>query len=230
MTLFEVMGAAWQVGGGLIAFIENEQMGFMNRDGRIVIQPAYHRVVFWGDEQFAEQITPVSIGPREKPLYGFIDRTGKVVVDFQFEWAGQFSGGLAAVVKEGKFGYVNTAGEVVIVPQFIGAFPFSEGLAAVKTGDNRWGFIDTQGRMVIAPQYLLRLGGFPMVFSEGLAAVRTEAGMGFINRDGEMVVPAVYKGVRDFSGGLAQVWFFDGTSAYINREGVVVWPRAIILP
>ncbi|MDR3566078.1 MAG: WG repeat-containing protein [Negativicutes bacterium] len=224
VKLFEAPGEAWLVSDGRIAFIENGKMGFMDRAGKVVIRPTYHRVIYWRDREFEEQITPVSIDAGGgKSKYGFIDRTGKTVVDFQFDWAEQFFEGLAMVSKDGKHGYVNTAGEVVISLQFDLADHFAEGLAAVAV-NGRWGFIDKQGRMVIAPQYLPRMWGSPMLFSDGLAAVRTDTGTGFINKAGEMVVPAVYRSVEDFSGGLARVRPFDPTT-YVNRWGEVVWPR-----
>jgi len=220
-VLFEVPYDAYQVGGGLIAFnLDNAKMGFMDRQGKVVIQPVYHRTLYWADRQFAERITAVGGGSYDKRKYGFIDKSGRTVVDFQFDWAEQFFDGLAMVAKEHKYGYINTAGEVAIPMQFDEADHFSEGLAAVLVGD-RWGFIDTQGRMVIAPQYLSRVWGNPMIFSEGLAAVRTETGTGFINKAGEMVVPAIYRSAEEFSGGLALVYPF----AYVNRQGEVVWPR-----
>lgn len=223
--LFDVPGDAWPVGGGLIAFMEGWWMGFVDRQGAVVIPPMYHCDVNWRDQQFAERITPVSTAAPsgEKEKFGFIDITGKTVVDFQYDWAEQFFDGLAMVSKDGKYGYVNTAGEVVIPLQYDGADHFSEGLAAVEV-NGRWGFIDTRGQMVIEPQYLPRMWGSPMIFSEGMAAVRTETGTGFINRAGEMVVPAVYRSVDDFSGGLALIGA-PGSPSYVNQQGEVVWPR-----
>ena len=40
--LFEVSGDAWPVGGGLIAFMKNGRMGFVDRQGIVIIQPIYH--------------------------------------------------------------------------------------------------------------------------------------------------------------------------------------------
>lgn len=224
-TVLEVPYDAWQVGGGLIAFMKNRWMGFMDRTGKVVIQPVYHCDVNWRDQQFEERITPVSTLTSDgKEKYGLIDRNGKTVVDFQYEWAEQFFDGLAMVSRDGKYGYVNAAGEVAIPRQFDEACHFAEGLAAVKVGEH-WGFIDTKGRMVIAPQFLSRMWGSPMVFSEGLAAVRTETGTGFINQAGEMVVPPVYRSAEDFSGGLAVGRALNSPPVYVNQRGEVVWPR-----
>jgi len=224
-TVLEVPDNAWQVGGGLIAFMRNQRMGFMDQVGQVIIQPSYHRVVYWTNQQFNERITAVSIGSDvNERKYGFIDRNGETVLDFQFEWAEQFFDGFALVVKDGKYGYVNTASEVAIPLQFDEAYHFSEGLAAVKVVD-RWGFIDTHGRIVIAPQYLNRMWGSPIIFSEGLAAVRTESGTGFINKANEMIVSAVYHSADDFSGELALVRRFNRTTAYVNRQGEAVWSQ-----
>ncbi|MBP2644085.1 MAG: hypothetical protein H6Q67_1972 [Firmicutes bacterium] len=220
-VLLEVPDDAWQVGSGLFAFMKDGRMGFMDRSGKVVIRPEYHRVIYWDNQQFEERITPVSIGPLDNSKYGFIDRNGNLVVGFEYDWAEQFFDGLARVTKDGKDGFINTAGEVVISPQYEEACHFSEGLAAVKVG-GLWGFIDMKGRMVIAPKYLSREWGSPMVFNEGLAAIRIKTGTGFINKAGEMVVPAIYRSVDDFEGGLARVGSIDNPS-YINRRGEIVW-------
>ena len=222
--LFEVSGDAWPVGGGLIAFMKNGRMGFVDRQGIVIIQPIYHCDVNWRDQQFEERITPVSkLMPNGKDKFGFIDISGKTVVDFQYDWAEQFFDGLAMVVKDGKYGYINTAGEVVIPLEFDGAEHFSEGLAAVEV-NGRWGFMDTSGKVVIDPQYLPRIWGSPMIFCEGLAAVRTETGTGFINKSGEMVVPAVYSSAEDFAYGLARVGSLSNPD-YVNKRGEVIWSK-----
>ncbi|MHC1718667.1 MAG: WG repeat-containing protein [Acidaminococcaceae bacterium] len=220
--IFAVPGEAWPVNGGLIAFMKNGRMGFVDNQGIVVIKPLYHCDVNWRDQQFEEKITPVSkLMTNGKPKFGFIDIGGKTVVDFQYDWAEQFFDGLAMVSKVGKYGYVNTAGELSIPLQFDGADHFSEGFAAVEV-NGRWGFIDTKGKIVIEPKYLPRCWGSPMVFCEGLAAVRTETGTGFINKNGEIVVPAVYSSVGDFADGLATVGSL-GHPGYVNSYGKVVW-------
>ena len=222
--LFEVSGDAWPVGGGLIAFMKNGRMGFVDRQGIVIIQPIYHCDVNWRDQQFEERITPVSkLMPNGKDKFGFIDISGKTVVDFQYDWAEQFFDGLAMVVKDGKYGYINTAGEVVIPLEFDGAEHFSEGLAAMKVNGS-WGFMDTSGKIVIDPHYLPRIWGSPMIFCEGLAAVRTETGTGFINKSGEMVVPAVYSSAEDFAYGLARVGSLSNPD-YVNKRGEVIWSK-----
>ena len=77
--------------------------------------------------------------------WGFIDKTGKEVIPFKYDTAGDFSEGLAMVaVRNGRSrstilgmeyeydcGYIDQTGKVVIPLQYNYARDFSEGLAAV---------------------------------------------------------------------------------------------------
>ena len=43
--------------------------------------------------------------------YGFIDKSGKVVIEPQFDYAEPFSEGLACLEKDGKLGYLDKNGK-----------------------------------------------------------------------------------------------------------------------
>ena len=75
--------------------------------------------------------------------YGFIDKSGKVVIEPQFDDAGGFSEGLARVEKDGKWGFIDKSGKVVIEPQFDEVGDFSEGFGKVKK----------DGKVVNEPQF-----------------------------------------------------------------------------
>jgi hypothetical protein len=114
--------------------------------------------------------------------WGYIDKTGEIVIDVQFDRAGNFSEGLAWVIIDEQLGYIDQAGNVVIEPQF-DAHPrpqsFSEGLAAVQVG--KWGYIDRTGEMVIEPQ-------FDSAHDfHGLAQVEIGDKWGYIDEAGEYV-------------------------------------------
>lgn len=68
--------------------------------------------------------------------WGYIDRTGRIVINPQFEEAGDFSEGLARVKTGGKWGYIDRTGRFLVNPQFEEAGDFSQGLARVKLGGN----------------------------------------------------------------------------------------------
>jgi hypothetical protein len=88
--------------------------------------------------------------------WGFMDRTGRVVIRPQFSDVGDFFDGLAKILmpagKGYKYCFINESGETAIPCVFDNAGDFSEGLAPVKVG-RRWGYINTSGTMVIAPQF-----------------------------------------------------------------------------
>ena len=73
--------------------------------------------------------------------WGYIDKTGKIVINPQFDSATSFSKGLARVVIGDKWGYIDKTGKIVINPQFDSAASFCDGLARVVIGD-KWGYID----------------------------------------------------------------------------------------
>jgi serine/threonine-protein kinase len=110
-------------------------------------------------------LLPVRLGGK----WGYINKSGTVVVAPQFDYAMPFSSGLALVVTNAKIpniGYLRESGQIAIKPQFWRVNAFSEGLAVVESC-GQYGFINTKGHVVIFPQFIEVLR-----FSEGLAAVR----------------------------------------------------------
>lgn len=63
--------------------------------------------------------------------------TFTTLIEAQYEDAGQFNEGLAAVKKDGKWGYIDETGEMVIPFQYDKAYLFREGLALVGKREQR---------------------------------------------------------------------------------------------
>lgn len=89
---------------------------------------------------------------RREKLWGYMDRTGKVVIEPQFRYERDFFNGLASVLKNDKFGYINEKGEEVIPFKFDGALDFIGEIAPVRVG-RKWGYIDLKGEWVLRPQF-----------------------------------------------------------------------------
>ncbi len=69
----------------------------------------------------------------------FVDETGAVVLETEYESATSFSAGFAAVKKNGKWGYIGMNGAELIDFYFEDAAPFSlHGNAFVHTEDGQW--------------------------------------------------------------------------------------------
>ncbi len=149
--------------------------------------------------------------------YGYINTEERVVINPQFDFADDFSHGLARIGKqeEGsntiKYGYINTGGKVVVGPQFDFADDFSAlGLARINIGGvpqeahktvkgGRYGYINGEGEIVINPQFVSAEN-----FSEGLAYVKiagTSLERGYISADysGEFAIRLDLSLVYEFS-------------------------------
>jgi hypothetical protein len=112
--------------------------------------------------------------------WGFIDVKGQIVITPQFDYAREFSEGLAAASVGKKWGYIDETGKWSIEPKYELALPFSEGLAQVRIG-GQWSsepiyliggktsYIDRAGKVVftlsISP---LGTSYNDYTFSEGL--------------------------------------------------------------
>ena len=97
--------------------------------------------------------------------WGYIDKSGSLVIEPQYRIGHSFSEGMASVQIGAKMGYIDQRGEIVIKPEFDFAFPFSGGVARVEIGmcyrdqklsrreteDCRFGYIDKEGRYLWKP-------------------------------------------------------------------------------
>ena len=89
---------------------------------------------------------------KQNSQVGYIDSSGKIVINPQFDDGKEFYEDLAQVVVNGKVGFIDKSGKLVISPQFSDASMFSEGLAFVQV-DDKVGVIDKTGKFVINPQF-----------------------------------------------------------------------------
>src|SRR5712692_2633540 len=165
------------------------------------------------DSHQTTALAAVKIGDK----WGYIDRTGMMVIQPQFSRADDFSDGLAYVFSSDKRGFIDKTGTMVI-PQPWPTGAFSEGLAIMPVGD-KVGYMDVTGKMVIAPQF-----GGARPFSDGLANVTVDGfKQGYIDKAGTMVIaPQLPWGpFSEFREGLAAVnvghkW------GYIDKTGTMV--------
>lgn len=72
---------------------------------------------------------------QEKGNYGFIDETGKKIVQPIFEYANHFREDLALVKKDGFYGFINRKGKLVIKNKYDFAYDFENGTANAIQGN-----------------------------------------------------------------------------------------------
>jgi hypothetical protein len=152
---------------------------------------------------------------QDQDLWGFIDSSGKVVIDFKFDFSEAFGDGLAAVMVGQKFGYIDKSGAFAVKPKFDDAWSPTGGRGLVKIKE-KFGFIDLEGRLVVKPKYI-----DANFFSEGLAAVNDKGKWGYIDTKGKLVITPAYRSAGSFVEGLAAVrWGLK--YGYIDNSGKVI--------
>jgi hypothetical protein len=165
---------------------------------------------------------------REFGPWGYIDKTGRIVIPLQYDWAEPFSEGRAAVVLNNKVGFIDTAGRVVINPQFehlsTSVRLFRDGHAPVFEG-RQWRLIDRDGATFVID----RAGAVasPYSFGEGRApfSIKGKDGtrMGAADASGRVVIEPDYEHMGPFSEGLAAVKR-DGRYGFVDKDGRLVIP------
>jgi len=108
----------------------------------------------------------------------YLDERGESAFDGRFCGAREFSDGLAAVWRDGKYGFIDKSGGWAIPPRYEMVGNFSEGLANVKPDARRrcWQYVDKAGRVVIPC-----VGdGRAEKFERGLAAIDVDSPNGFL--------------------------------------------------
>lgn len=135
-------------------------------------------------------------------LWGYIDQTGKEVINPQFKSAGQFSEGLAAVRLNGTYGYIDKLGSFIIKPQYDFALPFQSGQAKVFLGGKPF-FIDKKGNITF--QHNFRSISSFENHSYAIAITQTDKYC-LINRNGKLITDTAFKKINPFNDGVAVVY------------------------
>ncbi len=160
--------------------------------------------------------------------YFFINKEGEAVTSPLYSrYYSEWSEGLKAVKRNGKYGYIDSTGKEVIpcTLAYEDVEAFHDGLAKVVLPDDRTGYIDRTGRRVIPCSY----ASDSRDFSEGLAAVRQGWDYYFIDKTGRKVFNKSFVYADSFSEELAAVMIGVMTGnkrqikyAYINKSGNVM--------
>ena len=184
----------------------------------------------------SQQLLPIQLEGK----WGYINRSGVVVIKPKFDSADQFSEGLAFVRYPNRekpmnpgdkspeiiagAGYIDETGRVVITlesPLYLVGGRFKEGLAQFWTWEagkgNLHGYIDKSGKVSIKAQF-----SYALEFEEDLAAVCIERKCGFIDKNSEFVIAPRYMTTRSFSEGLAVVSMDHERIGFINKNDEMI--------
>lgn len=204
---------------------DTKGMFFINKNGDSICEPIYQEAY-----PFSEGRALV----KRNGLYGYIDATGKEVIECQFgepvlnPMDGSFSERLAVVRfgenagdfdEDDNLGYIDKEGKTIFQGQFLKAAPFSEGYAMVTRPEDfgEYFFINKAGEIPFSNTSLVSSS-----FSEGFAPIydkETEC-LGYINETDKWAIKPQFKETSGFSEGLAVAEHARAPKkGYINKKG-----------
>jgi WG repeat protein len=200
-------------------------VGFADRQGRLVIEPAFtYAYGFHGGFASVQVACPGASGGR---CQGIIRRDGSWVVPPRDGLVSHLEDGLAGFTErvgpQMLHGFLGERGQVVISPRYEhSCLWFREGLCQTKVG-RRWAYVDRSGAevLVLPPDTT-----YADQFSEGIAKVQAGPAVRYVLRDGRAAFEGTFKDGGRFRDGLASVQFLNGGSGYVDREGRVVYRQA----
>ena len=125
--------------------------------------------------------------------YGFIDKTGELVIPCEYDAHGSCKNGLIYVSKDGNYGYINSDNEVVIPFEYDEAFASGDGLMTVNV-DGKYGLIDRGNNVVLPFEYddlSVYTNGVAYAVKDGYLYILTPAGellLGDADGDGSLTI------------------------------------------
>jgi hypothetical protein len=188
--------------------------GFIDSTDKLIdLNNSYTHFSFDSTGSFKEGIVRVELFKK----WGFMDKTGKIVINKDFDIAHDFQNDLALVAIQKKYGFINKKGTRVIPLKYDYATDFCEGVATVSS-NRKFGCIDKTGKVIVPIKYDTCYS-----FAEGLVGVKLNGLWGFVDKTGKIVVPIKYDEIMPFSNGFAAV-SSGAMWGFINKTGKEVIP------
>ncbi len=165
----------------------------------------------------------------DRGKWGYIDRTGAMRIAPAYEYAAEFSEGLAAVTLDGAIGFIDETGKLVMPARFDRASDFRDGRAPASL-KGRDGVVDRAGEFKECTADELRALPRAIPFDpmqRGLSDNRavfaaSDGKLGYMDAAGHVVIPAQYEAATMFRGGVAPV-VLGAQWLCIDTAGKVIW-------
>jgi hypothetical protein len=133
--------------------------------------------------------------------YGFVDESGNEIISCIYDSSYyKFEEGFVAVKLGNNWGFINKQGKVVVDFKYNYAYNFQEGRALVADWSKGYGFVDITGKEVIPLQFRRA-----NPFFEGLALVEIKGKIGFIDRNGNILIKPKFLWCNNFKEGFNYV-------------------------
>ena len=161
-----------------------------------------------------------SVVPPSPLKYGFIDKTGKFVIEPKFDKVGRFSEDLAYACINKKCGFIDETGKFIIKPQFKAQFIapcFRNGVAILGDFGVPSGIINKSGKYILKNVEFIEPS-----LSSNLIRFKVNAKDGYVNTKGEIVIKPQFSSSNNFSEGLAAFRMeLHDKWGFINEDGKI---------
>ena len=196
----------------LIPFTSGEKIGFVNREGVVVVKPEY--TMYYGE------------------FYNECDLV-KVAIDYTYGYIR--SGGKVETHQKSLYGLLNINGELVLNAEYSEIVPAigDSLLFTVRKNNGQYGVLDARGIEIVP------FGNYGYIdgFDKGLARVKTKNGImgmgykwGIIDNTGKEVLPAQYDAIWNFYGknrdttrvGKGDSWSYINLNSLLHKDGEII--------
>jgi hypothetical protein len=218
-------------GLSLVQSKKDGKTSYIDKNGKIVFTLANRQPVTFGEIlqfqpfNFSEGRCRVVYDYKDNGFsftggkWGFIDKTGKIAVQPQYDSVFNYQNGYAAVKRNGKLGFVNKEGKVVIPIVYDNVGAFRNGMVVVYN-KGKYGVIDSLNKIILPLSY-----DAPPSYdsADGFFIVKKDGKFGFVDKNNRLIIPVKYQSASHFSNGLARVE--SGYQyGYINKSNKAVIP------
>jgi hypothetical protein len=192
---------------GISAVGINKKVGFINKEGKYITELKYDDLSFLSDG---------FINVKLNKKWGYLDSNGKEVIEFKFDYASPFYDGYAYVGENGKFGFIDKTGKYIFEPilEFLPDTSFNKSIQMENISNYN---LRVENGYFTRTFFLNKTNRFV----NGLSKIIENKKYGFIDKNGNKIIPTIYDYALPFKGELALVEIKNNNENiyyYINNK------------
>lgn len=203
--------------------LKDGKIYYVDQNGKILLVIERSRIVdqssngpLYDFHNFSEGMCRIE----SKGKWGFIDETGKIIVDPKYDFVFDYVNGYSKVrAKNQKFGSIDKNGKVIVPPIYDDVSNVKNDMIVV-CNKGKYAVLNTSGKTILPMIYTAPPDYDP---ATGLFIVRKDSKYGFVNKYNKIVVPIKYDSVKQFTSQMARVKV-GSLYGYINLSGKVAIP------
>ncbi len=193
--------------------------GIVDKKGKVLVTPKYKNIVFCGKDLFGINANPTSKSTTGN-LRLFNILTSSFLTTESYDLLEFLDNGLIKVEKNEQVGYINHSGEIIVNPiyqQYYGREPIEPDYSEDDICNISYNLNDN-----IANYSTNNI-------DHDLILVKLADKIGYINKQGEIVIPIIYSSGVEFNKGITTVYNMNGDEeipSIINSKGNVILENA----